>query len=159
MILTRSEMAQKCLELKSSGKKIVFTNGCFDIIHSGHVTYLAQARSLGDVLVVGMNTDDSVRRLKGPTRPVNNENDRSIVLSALKSVDYVTLFNEDTPYELISLLKPDVLAKGGDYTLENVVGREVVEGRGGRLVLVPFLPGHSTSVIVERIRMERGVTV
>ena len=140
-------------------KTLSFTNGCFDLIHPGHVQYLADARALGDFLVVGLNSDASVARLKGTGRPVQDEAARAAVLLGLRSVDAVVRFDEDTPQELIRALQPDVLVKGGDYTPETVVGREIVEGRGGRLVLIPFLPGHSTSRIEERIRSGRGVTL
>ena len=140
-------------------KTLCFTNGCFDLIHPGHVQYLADARALGDFLVVGLNSDASVARLKGAGRPVQDEAARAAVLLGLRSVDAVVRFDEDTPQELIRALRPDVLVKGGDYTPETVVGREIVEGRGGRLVLIPFLPGHSTSRIEERIRSGRGVTL
>ena len=138
---------------------LCFTNGCFDLIHPGHVQYLAEARALGDFLVVGLNSDASVARLKGPGRPLQDEAARAAILLGLRSVDAVIRFDEDTPLELIRALQPEVLVKGGDYTPEGVVGREVVEGRGGRLVLIPFLPGHSTSRIEQRIRTGRGVTL
>jgi len=131
--------------------RVVFTNGCFDLIHRGHVEYLFAARALGDALVVGLNTDDSVRRLKGPGRPVTPEEDRAIVLAALACVDAVTLFDEDTPRELIAALRPDILVKGGDYTPANVVGRQEVEADGGRVVILPFLPGRSTTEILQRL--------
>lgn len=137
--------------------KLCFTNGCFDLIHPGHVQYLEDARALGDFLVVGLNSDASVARLKGPSRPLQDEAARARVLLGLRSVDAVVRFEEDTPFELITALQPDILTKGGDYTPETVVGRDVVEARGGRLVLIPFLPGHSTSTIVERIKSGRGV--
>ena len=140
-------------------KTLCFTNGCFDLIHPGHVQYLAEARALGDFLVVGLNSDASVARLKGPGRPLQDEAARAAILLGLRSVDAVVLFDEDTPLDLIQALRPDVLVKGGDYTPEAVVGREIVEGRGGKLVLIPFLPGHSTSRIEERIRSGRGVTL
>jgi D-beta-D-heptose 7-phosphate kinase/D-beta-D-heptose 1-phosphate adenosyltransferase len=138
---------------------LCFTNGCFDLLHPGHVKYLEDARALGDFLVVGLNSDASVARLKGPGRPLQDEAARAAVLLGLRSVDAVVRFDEDTPLELIQALQPDVLVKGGDYTPETVVGREIVEGRGGRLVLIPFLPGHSTSRIEQRIRSGRGVTL
>jgi D-beta-D-heptose 7-phosphate kinase/D-beta-D-heptose 1-phosphate adenosyltransferase len=136
---------------------LCFTNGCFDLIHPGHVQYLEDARALGDFLVVGLNSDASVARLKGPSRPLQDEAARALVLLGLRSVDAVVRFDEDTPFDLISALQPDILVKGGDYTPDTVVGRDVVEARGGRLVLIPFLPGHSTSTIVERILTGRGV--
>jgi len=140
-------------------KILCFTNGCFDLLHPGHVQYLADARALGDFLVVGLNSDASVARLKGPGRPLQDEAARAAVLLGLRSVDAVVRFDEDTPLELIRALQPDVLVKGGDYTPDTVVGRETVEGRGGRLVLIPFLPGHSSSRIEQRILSGRGVTL
>lgn len=132
---------------------LVFTNGCFDLLHPGHVTYLAQARALGDALVVGLNTDRSVRALaKGRGRPLVDEKARAHVLAALESVDAVCLFDEDTPERLIASLLPDVLVKGGDYALDQVVGRTEVERAGGRVELIPFLEGYSTTALVERIR-------
>ncbi|MFZ1375154.1 MAG: D-glycero-beta-D-manno-heptose 1-phosphate adenylyltransferase [Geothrix sp.] len=138
---------------------LCFTNGCFDLIHPGHVQYLADARALGDFLVVGLNSDASVARLKGSSRPLQDEAARAAILLGLRSVDAVVRFEEDTPLELIRALRPDVLVKGGDYTPETVVGRDLVEGLGGKLVLIPFLPGHSTSRIEQRIRSGRGVTL
>lgn len=132
-------------------KKIVFTNGCFDILHVGHKRYLQQAATLGDILVVGVNSDASVRRLKGPSRPVNNEQERAEMLSAMGFIDYVVIFDEDTPYELIKKIQPDVLVKGGDYKPEEVVGRDIVEDRGGRLELISFVEGKSTTNIINRI--------
>lgn len=134
---------------------LVFTNGCFDLLHRGHVAYLDAARRLGDVLVVGVNTDASVRRLdKGTDRPLVGEDDRAYVLASLECVDAVTLFDEDTPLELVSALLPDILVKGGDYRPEGVVGRAVVEESGGTLALIPFVEGYSTSALVRRIRGE-----
>ncbi len=138
-------------------RRLCFTNGCFDLIHPGHVQYLEDVRALGDYLVVGLNSDASVTRLKGASRPLQEEWARARVLLGLRSVDAVIRFDEDTPLSLITALQPDVLAKGGDYTPATVVGRELVEAHGGQLVLVPFLPGHSTSEIVARIRADRGV--
>jgi D-beta-D-heptose 7-phosphate kinase/D-beta-D-heptose 1-phosphate adenosyltransferase len=132
--------------------RVVFTNGVFDLLHPGHVDVLAAARALGDALVVGVNTDASVRRLKGPTRPVRSERDRAHVLAALEVVDAVVLFDEDTPLELIRALAPDVLVKGGDYSRESVVGAEDVLAHGGEVVIVPLTPGHSTTSTVERMR-------
>lgn len=129
---------------------LVFTNGCFDVLHRGHVEYLAAARDLGTALVVGLNSDASVRRLKGPSRPVNPESDRALVLSSLACVDAVTVFDDDTPLALISALLPDVLVKGGDYTPETVVGAQEVRRAGGRVEIVPLVPGRSTTSILER---------
>ena len=133
-------------------KKIVFTNGCFDIIHTGHVRYLQEAAKLGDILVIGLNTDASVKRLKGEDRPINAERDRAEVLCALGCVDYVVMFDEDTPYNLIKTIEPDVLVKGGDYRPEEVVGREIVEEKGGELVLIPYVDGKSTTNIIGKIK-------
>jgi rfaE bifunctional protein nucleotidyltransferase chain/domain len=130
---------------------VVFTNGCFDILHRGHVEYLSAARALGRRLVVGVNSDASVRRLKGAGRPVVSQSDRVYVLAGLACVDAVTLFDEDTPADLIAALIPDILVKGGDYTPEEVVGRDIVEAHGGRLVIIPFVAGRSTTGILERI--------
>ena len=131
---------------------VVFTNGCFELLHRGHVEYLAQAKALGDVLVVGLNSDASVQRLRGAGRPLVAEADRAAVLVALRSVDAVTLFDEDTPLELISTLLPDVLVKGGDYDLGGIVGREVVEEAGGEVRALPFVAGHSTTSILDRFK-------
>jgi D-beta-D-heptose 7-phosphate kinase/D-beta-D-heptose 1-phosphate adenosyltransferase len=133
---------------------IVFTNGCFDILHRGHVEYLAAARQLGDVLVVGLNSDASVRRLKGPDRPINPEGDRAAVLDALRAVVFVTIFEEDTPAALIEAVQPDVLVKGADYTEDRIVGADIVRQRGGRVVIVPLLGGRSTSGLIARIRRQ-----
>lgn len=134
------------------GKKIVFTNGCFDILHIGHIRYLKQASLLGDILVVGLNSDASVKRLKGMERPVNSQEDRAELLCALSCVSYVIVFDEDTPYELIKKIQPDILVKGGDYDKDNVVGKDVVEARGGKLVLIPYVEGKSTTGIIDKIR-------
>ena len=139
--------------------RLGFTNGCFDLLHPGHVSYLEEVRELCDFLVVGLNSDASVARLKGPARPVQNEAARAAILLGLRSVDAVVRFAEDTPQLLIQDLRPDLLAKGGDYTPSTVVGRDIVEARGGRLVLLPFREGNSTSRIVSRIRSSRGVTM
>lgn len=136
---------------------LVFTNGVFDLMHRGHATYLARARALGDALVVGVNTDASARRLsKGDDRPVNGESDRALLVAALESVDVVCLFDEDTPAGLIEALQPDVLVKGADYTLDEVVGRDVVEATGGRVELVDLVEGYSTTELIRRIRELQG---
>jgi len=152
MIIPRHELASRLDQLRAEGKRIVFTNGCFDILHRGHVEYLAAARQLGDVLIVGLNSDASIRRLKGPDRPINPQDDRAAVLDGLRSVDIVTIFEEDTPAQLIAIVEPDVLVKGGDYTEATVVGADVVRARGGRVVIVPLLEGRSTSALIARIR-------
>ena len=132
---------------------VVFTNGVFDLLHRGHVEYLCAARAMGDALIVGMNTDDSVRRLgKGPDRPINREEDRAMVVAALSCVDAVTLFGDDTPRDLIAALLPDVLVKGGDYTVEMIAGADEVRAAGGRVEVIPLLPGRSTTAILERAR-------
>ncbi|MDO9081061.1 MAG: D-glycero-beta-D-manno-heptose 1-phosphate adenylyltransferase, partial [Desulfuromonadales bacterium] len=136
---------------RERGKKIVFTNGCFDLLHVGHVKYLQQARRLGDLLVLGLNTDASIRRLKGSKRPLIDEAERAHILAALGCIDYVVLFDEETPYELIQLLRPDILVKGGDYTAEEVVGRDLVESWGGRVELITFVDGKSTTSTIDKI--------
>lgn len=133
-------------------KKIVFTNGCFDILHVGHKRYLQQAATLGDLLVVGVNSDDSVRRLKGPDRPVNSEQDRAEMLCAMGFIDYVVIFGEDTPYELIKRIQPDILVKGGDYKPDEVVGKDIVEARGGHVELIQFVEGKSTTSIINKVK-------
>lgn len=140
-----AEAAIRISTWKKAGQKIVFTNGCFDILHPGHIHLLAQAKNLGDKLIIGLNTDDSVRRLKGPTRPIKDEQSRGVVLSALVMVDLVVLFDQDTPLNIIKLLKPDVLVKGGDYQLSEIVGAEEVQEYGGEVRIIPFLPGYSSS--------------
>ena len=140
-------------DLQGRGQKVVFTNGCFDLLHPGHVRYLEEARSLGDALIIGVNTDFSVTRLKkGLGRPLTPEADRARVLAACACVDRVVLFAEDTPLALITLLTPDILVKGGDYQPDEIVGREVVLARGGRVVALPFVPGYSTTMLIDRIR-------
>lgn len=133
-------------------QKIVFTNGCFDILHVGHVRYLQEAAKLGDVMIVGLNSDASVKRLKGPERPINSENERAQMLGAFSFIDYIAVFDEDTPLDLITAIQPDVLVKGGDYVPEEVVGKKEVEERGGKLVLIPFVEGKSTTNIIEKIK-------
>jgi D-beta-D-heptose 7-phosphate kinase/D-beta-D-heptose 1-phosphate adenosyltransferase len=130
--------------------RIVFTNGVFDLLHPGHVDVLTESRARGDALIVGINSDDSVRRLKGPTRPIRNEADRAYVVSALECVDAVVLFSDDTPLELILTIKPDVLAKGGDYTVDSIVGSREVASWGGETVVIPLTPGHSTTLTIEK---------
>ncbi len=152
-VLTRAEMARESERLHARGRTLVFTNGCFDILHLGHVRYLEGARRLGDALCIGLNTDASVRRLgKAPERPIQPEGDRAAILASLRCVDYVVLFDEATPLELIRAVQPDVLVKGGDWKAEDVVGADVVSARGGRVVIADFVAGHSTTGVVERIR-------
>lgn len=138
--------------LRREGKRVVFTNGCFDLVHPGHVRYLTQARALGDSLIVGLNSDRSVRSLKGEGRPVLNEEERAEVLAALEAVDFVTIFDEETPRELVAALLPDVLVKGGDWPIEQIVGRDEVEAAGGSVLSLPFVEGSSTTDIIERIK-------
>ncbi|HEX4925857.1 MAG TPA: D-glycero-beta-D-manno-heptose 1-phosphate adenylyltransferase [Bdellovibrionales bacterium] len=149
-VLSRESLAQELAQARRN-KKVVFTNGCFDLLHVGHVTYLQQARALGDLLVVALNSDSSVRKLKGESRPLQNEEDRAKIMAALGCVDFVTVFSEETPETLIRLLKPDVLVKGGDWKIENIVGGPFVQSYGGSVQSLPFVPGRSTSKIVEKI--------
>lgn len=151
-ILTLDDARRRRAVARAIGKRFVFTNGCFDVIHPGHIALLREARRLGDYLLVGLNRDRSVRGLKGKGRPVQDEASRATVLAALTVVDGVVLFEEETPLELIRTLVPDVLVKGGDYAKDQVVGREVVEAAGGRVVIIPLLPGQSSSTLVERLR-------
>ena len=138
-------------EMHGQYRKVVFTNGCFDVLHRGHVTYLAKARDLGDCLVVGLNSDASVKRLKGENRPINNENDRAYVLAALSSIDYIILFEEDTPKNLIEQVKPDILVKGGDYQIDNIVGADFVLKNGGQVLTIPFVDGYSSTKIIQAL--------
>jgi D-beta-D-heptose 7-phosphate kinase/D-beta-D-heptose 1-phosphate adenosyltransferase len=155
-IKEREDLRRIVEDLKSKGKRIVFTNGCFDLLHIGHVRYLEQARSLGDILVVGVNGDRSVRELKGPHRPILPVEERAEILSGLSCVSYITVFDEATPLELISSLQPHVIVKGGDWTKEGTVGREVVERSGGEVVILPFVEGSSTSNLIETILRKYG---
>ena len=149
---TRIQTIDKVRHWKESGEKIVFTNGCFDIIHAGHIHLLTEAKNLGDRLLIGLNSDQSVQNLKGPDRPLNAEDARASVLESLSMVDGITIFQEDTPHELIKEIIPHVLVKGGDYSIENVVGAETVGATGGKVVLIPILKGYSTSDLITRIR-------
>jgi D-beta-D-heptose 7-phosphate kinase/D-beta-D-heptose 1-phosphate adenosyltransferase len=150
-IKTKEELRRIVEDLKKKGKRIVFTNGCFDLLHLGHIRYLEKAKSLGDILVVGVNSDRSVRNLKGPKRPILPQEERAEILSGLGCVDYITVFNEQTPFELISSLQPHILVKGGDWTKETTVGKDVVERSGGEVVILPFEEGSSTSNLIETI--------
>lgn len=143
--------------VRAKKNKVVFTNGCFDILHPGHVDYLAKARSLGDTLVVGLNSDSSVRRLKGKARPVMPQKDRARVLSALQSVDFVVIFSDPTPFELIKTVRPDVLVKGGDWAVKDIVGADFVQRRGGKVKGLPYLKGFSTRGIINKIRLSRAL--
>lgn len=136
---------------RAAGRKIVFTNGCFDILHVGHVRYLAEARSLGDYLIVGVNSDESVKLLKGPARPINGEEDRAEMLLALKSVDAAIIYSEETPYNLISLVQPDVLVKGGDWAIDKIIGADLVLARGGQVKSLAFIEGRSTTAVIEKV--------
>lgn len=151
-IYDRESLFRECNGWRVLNKKIVFTNGCFDILHHGHLDLLARAANLGNVLVVGLNTDASVKRLKGASRPLTHENDRAFQIASLLCVDAVCLFDEDTPAELINLLKPDVLVKGGDYTIDKIVGADTVQQNGGEVHIIPFVEGYSTTSIIERIK-------
>ena len=151
-ILSHDELMNERAGLRGAGKTLVFTNGVFDILHVGHVRYLSEARALGDALIVAINSDRSVRELKGLDRPLTKESDRAEILAALRAVDYVTIFDDVSPRSLIARLLPDVLVKGGDYTLDQIHGREEVEAAGGRVVSLPFVADVSTSEILKRIR-------
>ncbi len=150
-IISTVLLKEQLRKIQQDGKKVVFTNGCFDLLHPGHVSYLEQARALGDALVVAMNSDQSVRRLKGNGRPIFDQNIRSIMLAALRWVDYVTIFDDPDPLKLIALLEPDILVKGGDWRLQDIVGRELVEARGGQVFSLPFVGSYSTSNIIADI--------
>jgi rfaE bifunctional protein nucleotidyltransferase chain/domain len=154
-VLTWEQTAAFVNAARSAGRRIVFTNGVFDLLHPGHVRYLQQARSLGDLLILGLNGDASVRRNKGADRPLTPEHERAEVLAALECVDAVVVFEQDTPAEIVRLVQPDILVKGADWPADQIVGRDTVEARGGRVVLVPVEQGHSTSSIISRIRDTR----
>jgi len=149
---TWDEIARTVKELKAAGEKLVFTNGCFDIIHAGHVQYLEEAKALGDILIIGLNSDSGVKRIKGDDRPVNSELDRAIVLSAFSAIDYIVLFQEDTPLDLINLIKPDILVKGGDWPVDKIVGADIVKANGGQVKTLQFKAGNSTTNIIEKIK-------
>lgn len=147
----RDQIKTIAATLKVAGKVIVFTNGCFDLLHSGHVRYLAAARSLGDCLIVGLNSDKSISRLKGMTRPINRQEDRAEVLSALAAVDYVVIFDDHTAADLVTAIKPDIYVKGGDYHIEAIPEAQAVSSYGGKTVLIPLVPGRSSSNIINKI--------
>lgn len=151
-VRTFKDITDALAPLRSLGKKIVFTNGCFDLLHVGHVRYLQEARNLGDILVVGVNSDASVKRLKGPTRPVQNENDRAEILAALGCVDFTVIFTEDTPESLIHQVHPDILVKGGDWKIEQIVGSTHVMSYGGQVMSLQFVDGKSTTKIIEKAK-------
>ena len=151
IIFDRQELIRERERLRQAGRRVVFTNGCFDLLHPGHVRYLAQARALGDALVVALNSDRSVRALKGAGRPILSERERAEVIAALAAVDYVTVFDEETPRELIAALLPDLLVKGGDWPIDQIVGRAEVEAAGGKVLSLAYLEGASTTDIIDRI--------
>ncbi len=154
MIVSRKEIKKISRKLKKEGKKIVFTNGCFDLIHKGHIYLLREAKKLGDVLIVGINSDKSVKKIKGEKRPILKEGERTFIIDNIKGVDYVVLFDEETPEKLIKEICPDFLVKGGDYKKEEVVGKEFVEKSGGRVIIIPYLKNFSTTKLIERIKNE-----
>ena len=150
-ILTRNELDDILDQIREKRLTIVFTNGCFDILHKGHIRYLADASELADVFIVGLNTDSSVKRIKGPNRPLQDQESRAISLSALVFVDYVVLFGEDSPLELLKIIKPNILVKGGDYQIEAIVGFDLVSSYGGKVISLPLVKGYSTTSIIKRI--------
>ena len=153
--IVHADDLRKVVEAKQAeGKTFAFSNGCFDLVHQGHIDYLSKSRDLADYLIIGLNTDQSVSRLKGPTRPINDEYSRALMLASFMFVDYVVMFGEDTPYNLIKTLQPDLLIKGSDYTAEDIVGYDIVTARGGKVVTLDFIPGFSTTLIEKRIKGE-----
>lgn len=154
-IIPYSEIAELSQKLHQQGKKIVFTNGCFDILHCGHILYLEKAKALGDILILGLNSDAPVKRLKGNNRPIVSEKERALVVAGLESVDYVCIFEQDTPYELIDLIQPDVLVKGGDWTIDKIVGTDIVQKKGGKVLSLNYEQGFSTTNIIERIKQDK----
>lgn len=151
-IIAGPEVDRYAYRMNFIGKKVVFTNGCFDILHRGHLEYLQSAADLGDILIIGLNSDDSVKRLKGNSRPINTQDDRAFALASLAFVDAVIIFDEDTPLELINRVKPNVLAKGGDYALENIVGADFVKNNGGQVEVISFVNGYSTTQLIEKLK-------
>lgn len=150
-IKTEKELIKQLHQHKAAGRRIVFTNGCFDLLHVGHIRYLEEAKSLGEILVVAINSDRSATQLKGPSRPINAQYERAEVLAALACVDYVTIFEEPDPHRIISVLRPNILVKGGDWTRETTVGRDIVENEGGKVVVIPYVEGISTTGLIDRI--------
>jgi rfaE bifunctional protein nucleotidyltransferase chain/domain len=150
-ILSRPEMDDILIQIREKGLSIVFTNGCFDVLHKGHIHYLAEASDMADILIIGLNTDASVKRLKGPNRPVLDQESRAIALSALVFVDYIVLFGEDTPLELLKIIKPNILVKGGDYQVESIIGYDFVTSYGGKVITMPLVKGYSTTSIIKKI--------
>ncbi|MCF8230461.1 MAG: D-glycero-beta-D-manno-heptose 1-phosphate adenylyltransferase [Bacteroidales bacterium] len=151
-IIKKNELERLLNIWRFQGKKLVFTNGCFDILHLGHIDYLSKAKDQGDVLIIGLNTDASVKRIKGSNRPVNDEQARSMILASLRFVDVVVFFDEDTPYDLISFVKPDILVKGSDYKVEEIVGYDIVKNNGGQIITLDLAAGYSTTGILEKIK-------
>ena len=151
-IYTLDNLKEKVTEWRRNNQKIIFTNGCFDIIHRGHLEVLAKTADLGDKLIIGLNTDSSIQKLKGLNRPIIDEESRSILLASLKFVDAIVLFSEDNPLNLINVLKPDVLAKGGDYNINTIIGNEIIKKNGGEVVLIPFVKGFSSTKIISKIK-------
>jgi D-glycero-beta-D-manno-heptose 1-phosphate adenylyltransferase len=150
-ILSIESLQHELARLKFFDRKIVFTNGCFDIIHRGHTDYLSKADDLGDVLIIGLNSDASVKRLKGQSRPVQDEQTRALTLASMFYISYVVIFEEDTPYELIKAVQPDILVKGGDYEIEKIVGYDIVKAKGGEVLTIPFVEGYSTTSILSKL--------
>jgi len=145
------EIQSKLVEWRSENKSIVFSNGCFDILHLGHIEYLSKTKDLGDILIIGLNSDQSIKRLKGETRPINNEYSRSLLLAALSFVDAIVIFGEDTPYELIEIIQPDILVKGGGYDETNMIGADIVKSKGGKVIAIDLIEGYSTTNIINSI--------
>ena len=150
-ILTKNELDDILLQIREKGLTIGFTNGCFDILHKGHIRYLADASDLADVFIIGLNTDSSVKRLKGPNRPLQDQESRAISLSALVFIDYIVMFGEDTPLELLKIIRPNILVKGGDYQVETIVGHDLVTSYGGKVITLPLVKGYSTTSIIKKI--------
>ncbi len=150
-IKTIDEISKIIENLRKEKKVVVFTNGCFDMLHGGHIKYLYDARKLGDVLVIGLNSDSSIRRIKGEKRPIINQEERAYILSSLEMIDFIVIFDEDTPYELIKCIKPDILVKGGDWDVSKIVGKDIVESYGGKVLSIPYVDGKSTTNIIKRI--------
>ncbi len=155
-VLSLTALRPRLAQARRRGQRIAFTNGCFDLIHAGHVQYLERIKRLADLVVIGLNSDTSVRRLKGPGRPLAPQRDRARVLASLRAVDYVVIFTEDTPRQLIQAIRPDVLAKGGDWAVDRIVGAELVRRAGGRVVRLPFVAGRSTTTLIQRILRAYG---
>jgi len=151
-IFSWEQIKNQCNIWRFNEKKILFTNGCFDILHLGHIEYLTRAADLGDILLIGLNSDASVKAIKGPDRPINNEEARAIILSSLSFVSGVIIFDEETPYELIKTIQPDILVKGADYEVKEIVGHDIVEARGGEIVTIPLTEGYSTTDLIDRIK-------